>query len=874
MKDTMNINDYHLSRLLYAAIISCFCTQANIKTFAQTQSLLFDFGGGDNQTARPPVFWNNVDADKGSSFFDNIPISDTEGNDTGIALLIDQLFEAAPNADGTTGSSTFPASASSDSLIRNSGGASLAIIGTEGSSDTYTLTFYASDTTATDNRETQYRVAGATTKTVSLNPSGNVNNTIQAEGIGLDGFGEILITLTKGSNHAAGNDTIYLGVLGIESSAGWAALIDFGANDATTTVVADGESIQWNNFTGTVGQTDDGIFEGVVSTKGNSSNMYIEMLSRFNGVNQSGTSDSGIFPATATSDSLFGNVEVFSGLEDILPSFIIGGLDDAKSYDITFYASRLAGDNRETLYTLTGASTAEVALNVADNIAETVTAAGVQPNSLGEIQVDMTPGPKNNNANHFIYLGVLKIESPSENLTYLFDFGGGTTTEIDVQTEPESWNNVEESIGLTNDGKMERLISTEFIRTNIGLEMVSRFNGVNRAGLQTSTLFPASATADSLFGNTEPFGGQENVFPAFKLTGLDADNAYDFTFFGSREAGDNRETRYTVTGTNSKTGDLNVASNADGTVTVSNIRPDANKEILIEMGPGPNNTNGNHFTYLGAMRVDWQPSFKPQILIDAGGTDFATVADADGNIWNNFQGSVGQTDNGMLSGLLAVNGVNTGFGIQMLARFNGVNQAGTTEAAPYPTTVTQDSLFGNSEEWSGLVDVFPSFQLTGLDPATAYTLTFYGSRNATDNRETEYKVTGSNESIIYLNVAGNIDSTAIAENMKPSSDGTITIHIAPGPNNDNGNHFTYLGALQIDWEGGLPGVEEVSISSVSSDGGNLKFTVHGKSGQTYTIQSTEDFMEWTDAQTITLNSDSGEVQLTADQPARFFRVIR
>lgn len=172
------------------------------------------------------------------------------------------------------------------------------------------------------------------------------------------------------------------------------------------------------------------------------------------------------------------------------------------------------------------------------------------------------------------------------------------------------------------------------------------------------------------------------------------------------------------------------------------------------------------------------------------------------------------------------------------------------------------------------MDVFPSFQLTGLDPATAYTLTFYGSRNATDNRETEYKVTGSNESIIYLNVAGNIDSTAIAENMKPASDGTITINIAPGPNNDNGNHFTYLGALQIDWEGGLPGVEEVSISNVSSDGGNLKFTVHGKSGQTYTIQSTEDFMEWTDAQTITLNSDSGEVQLTADQPARFFRVIR
>ena len=183
-------------------------------------------------------------------------------------------------------------------------------------------------------------------------------------------------------------------------------------------------------------------------------------------------------------------------------------------------------------------------------------------------------------------------------------------------------------------------------------------------------------------------------------------------------------------------------------------------------------------------------------------------------------------------------------------------------------------MFGNTEEWSGLVDVFPSFQLTGLDPATAYTLTFYASRNATDNRETEYTVKGSSESAVYLNVAGNIEDQAIVENLNPAADGTITISIAPGPNNDNGNHFTYLGALQIDWEVGLPGVEEVSISGVSADRGNLTFTVHGKSGQTYTIQSTADFKDWTDAQTITLSSDSGEAQIPTDQSARFFRVVR
>lgn len=36
-------------------------------------------------------------------------------------------------------------------------------------------------------------------------------------------------------------------------------------------------------------------------------------------------------------------------------------------------------------------------------------------------------------------------------------------------------------------------------------------------------------------------------------------------------------------------------------------------------------------------------------------------------------------------------------------------------------------------------------------------------------------------------------STAIA----PAADGTLTIAIAPGEANNNANHFTYLGVLEI-----------------------------------------------------------------------------
>ena len=858
---------------LACVIVAALVSQTQLG-LGQTQSMLFDFGGADVQTALPPLFWNNITTESDSDFFDPIPLVDSEGNSVEVQILVTQLFDGTADTSGTTESSLFPGSVSGDSLIRNLGGAGFVILGVEGSVDTYDLTFYASDLNANDNRETTYQVTGAASESVTLNPSGNVNETVVVRGMGLDEFGEISVTLSAGPNHSNGNQIIYLGALELESSAGWRALIDFGDPQDTTSVVVDGELTEWNNFTGTIGQTDDGIFDGIVSAEGEDSDLFIEMLARFNGVNESGTLDSGIIPASASADSLFGNVEEFGGLSDVLPSFLIGGLEAGGSYDLTFYASRLAGDNRETVYTITGEETSFVALNVAGNISEFATATSVEPNAAGEIRIDLSPGANNNNANHFIYLGALRIDTAGSGETYLFDFGGNNTTQVDVELEPESWNNVTELVGQTDDGMLTGLLNTEFVRTEIDLEMVSRFNGVNRAGLTEASDIPGSATGDSLFGNTEVFGGLEDVFPAFKLTGPDQANAYDFTFYGSRSAGDNRETRYTASGANSAFGDLDVASNPDQTVTVSGIRPDSEGEIHIQVAPGPNNNNGNHFTYLGFMRMDWQPAFRPQILIDAGGTEFPTSQDLAGNVWNNFQGSVGQTDDGVLSDLVSVNGEPTSFGIQMLARFNGVNQAGTTDPAPYATSATRDSLYGNTEEWAGLTDVFPRFQLTGLDPAVSYQLSLYASRNATDNRETQYTVTGVTESIVFLNVAGNIDGRVVVEAIKPASDGTITLGLEPGPNNDNGNHFTYLGVMQLDWEEDRSVPEVVTIADITMNGSQLELTVSGRAGQTYDVESTTDFGTWRTVTQISLSGESATVTVDRNQESEFFRVRR
>ena len=230
----------------------------------------------------------------------------------------------------------------------------------------------------------------------------------------------------------------------------------------------------------------------------------------------------------------------------------------------------------------------------------------------------------------------------------------------------------------------------------------------------------------------------------------------------------------------------------------------------------------------------------------------------------------------MLPDLVSVGGSATGIGLQMIARFNGVNQAGTEDPSPYPSTATHDSLFGNVEEFNGRSDVLPAFMLTGLDSTVAYDLTFYGSRLAGDNRETSYRVSGVDESVVSLNVAGNIDQTVRVEGVLPAADGTIRVSLEPGFENDNGNHFIYLGVLQIDWEGEAPEVviETVSLANAEIADGQFRFTLMGRAGETYTVRGSDDLKLWRDVTEVTLVGDSIVVEVIPDASVQFFRVER
>jgi pimeloyl-ACP methyl ester carboxylesterase len=120
------------------------------------------------------------------------------------------------------------------------------------------------------------------------------------------------------------------------------------------------------------------------------------------------------FPATATRDTFFGNVAVFQAHSAPTAQLQLSGLDPSLVYDFSIFASRTGvADNRQTEYQVTGANVATAYLNATENTSLLADVSGIQPRADGVIVIDVRPGPENNNANRFFYLGAMKVVSRS-----------------------------------------------------------------------------------------------------------------------------------------------------------------------------------------------------------------------------------------------------------------------------------------------------------------------------------------------------------------------------------------------------------------------------------------------------------------------------
>ena len=569
-------------------------------------------------------------------------------------------------------------------------------------------------------------------------------------------------------------------------------LFDFGAADATTqnAPAPDDPVNSWNNVTPDIGGSATGQLLGLVNTANETTDISLIMLSPFNssGPNQSGTLESTLFTPNATRDSLYANTETFSGYGDLTPRFKLTGLDPDLVYNFTFYASRLgAGDVRETGYTVSGADSVYVTLDPANNVDAVAVASGVAPDAQGEITISLEPTANNNNSYHFIYLGAMKMEEIPEQEPIVFaqEPADQTVTEYRSVTFEAA---VDSTPPYTVQWRVDGEPVDDANAFTYTLDMVTPDLDGAAFSVTVSNLLHSATSRDAVL-TVVPDTDAPVLLAATSTNGQTIELRFDEWLDAATVVGIEN---YIV-----NKGDLSVVSaelHDDGTTVVL---------ILSERFDGDFNVTASGVRDLAGNEVAADSTAAGQVqfevlLIDFGSGSTPTDNDPD-NVWNNISEGVGSSDDGELRDLVTVTGEPTRIDLVMLSRFNGANQSGTEDSTLFPATATSDSLYGNTEAFNNLTDIYPSFKLTDLDPLLTYDLTFYASRmGVRDNRETGYTVVGANSGFVALNARTNVDGLATVTGIAPNANGEFTISLAPTENNNNANHFTYLGVMKLE----------------------------------------------------------------------------
>ncbi|MGV3539108.1 MAG: T9SS type A sorting domain-containing protein [Rufibacter sp.] len=173
-----------------------------------------------------------------------------------------------------------------------------------------------------------------------------------------------------------------------------------------------------------------------------------------------------------------------------------------------------------------------------------------------------------------------------------------------VAYSPRPWNNITDHIA----GSITNLVNDRGEASGFGIAITERFNATNTNGVMADPALgiPSNASRDNFFGNALPFSGQTYATPTLTITGLRPGADYSFSFYGSRAstaANENRETKYTVTGSTTGSATLAVTDNSTNVATVNNVRPNPDGTITIKVEAGDNNNSASKFTHLNAMTM-------------------------------------------------------------------------------------------------------------------------------------------------------------------------------------------------------------------------------------------------------------------------------
>ena len=164
------------------------------------------------------------------------------------------------------------------------------------------------------------------------------------------------------------------------------------------------------------------------------------------------------------------------------------------------------------------------------------------------------------------------------------------------------------------------LMDTDGNDSGIIVKTIAEFSSGSDCGHSTTDTelnIPSTASVSALWGyNVGEIPGQPpKDFAKLSFQHLNKALAYDFTFFASREyTTDNRETQFTLAGSNTKTVVVDASNNRNKTVTISDIYPDADGNITLTVQAGLNNNSPHRQYYLNAFRISAHSVEQTEVL--------------------------------------------------------------------------------------------------------------------------------------------------------------------------------------------------------------------------------------------------------------------
>lgn len=214
-------------------------------------------------------------------------------------------------------------------------------------------------------------------------------------------------------------------------------------------------------------------------------------------------------------------------------------------------------------------------------------------------------------------------------------------------------------------------------------------------------------------------------------------------------------------------------------------------------------------------------SVTPQIYQDYLGENAITPADIYINFshlgtntpqWNDIT-----REYDMTTGLIDSEGKDAGIIVFQTEKFCNASSSGpivTHTELNMPADVSKTSVTGYSEGTNGNTAPKPScaFSFQHMNKALAYDFAVFSSSTYTPgNRESLFQLVGADTIAASINTTNNTSQLLIFHDVRPDNDGTITLSVSAGPNNDTANKFYYLNALRISAFNPEDGLQDVEM---------------------------------------------------------------